>query len=81
MSIVIPKIEKYVVGAPTITGKAEMPNSLLKTHSAAWNAEIDKRKFEYVTEFDNLKDARKFIEGTDYVIQFVFKEIENEPVH
>ena len=34
------------------------------------------RTFEVVKTFDDLEEARKFIEGTDYVLRYVFKEIE-----
>ena len=37
---------------------------------------LKNRTFEVVKTFDDLEEARKFIEGTDYVLRYVFKEIE-----
>ena len=37
---------------------------------------LKSRTFEVVKTFDDLEEARKFIEGTDYVLRYVFKEIE-----
>ena len=37
---------------------------------------LKNRTFDVIKTFDDLEEARKFIEGTDYVLRYVFKEIE-----
>ena len=71
MSIIMPTVEKYEVCD-------------YNYKSLGWSAvaapivlsNLKSRTFEVVKTFDDLEDARKFIEGTDYVLRYVFKEIE-----
>ena len=71
MSIIMPTVEKYEVCD-------------YNYKSLGWSAvaapivlsNLKSRTFEVVKTFDHLEEARKFIEGTDYVLRYVFKEIE-----
>ena len=71
MSIIMPTVEKYEVCD-------------YNYKSLGWSAvaapivlsNLKSRTFEVVKTFDVLEEARKFIEGTDYVLRYVFKEIE-----
>ena len=71
MSIIMPTVEKYEVcdynykslGWSAVTAPIVLSN-------------LKSRTFEVVKTFDDLEEARKFIEGTDYVLRYVFKEIE-----
>tara|TARA_R110002020_G_scaffold92878_1_gene224414 strand:+ start:997 stop:1230 length:234 start_codon:yes stop_codon:yes gene_type:complete len=71
MSIIMPTVEKYEVCD-------------YNYKSLGWSAvaapivlsNLKSRTFEVVKTFDDLEEARKFIEGTDYVLRYVFKEIE-----
>jgi len=78
MSIIIPQIEKYEVC--TYDQKSL---SWTSTHKDAINNALDKRKFTVVKTFDDIYEARKFIEGNEeYVIRYIFKEIEpDESIH
>ena len=73
MSIIMPTIEKYEVCDYDYKslGFAAVTAPLVKSN-------LSKRTFEVIKAFDNLKDARKFIEGTTYVLRYVFKEIEED---
>ena len=71
MSIIMQTVEKYEVCD-------------YNYKSLGWSAvaapivlsNLKSRTFEVVKTFDDLEEARKFIEGTDYVLRYVFKEIE-----
>ena len=71
MSIIMPTVEKYEVcdynykslGWSAVAAPIDLSN-------------LKSRTFEVVKTFDDLEEARKFIEGTDYVLRYVFKEIE-----
>ena len=71
MSVIMPQIEKYEVcdynykalGWSAVAAPIVLSN-------------LKSRTFEVVKTFDDLEEARKFIEGTDYVLRYVFKEIE-----
>ena len=71
MSIIMPTVEKYEVCD-------------YNYKSLGWSAvaapivlsNLKSRTFDVVKTFDDLEEARKFIEGTDYVLRYVFKEIE-----
>ena len=70
MSVIIPQIERYEVC--TYDQKSLSWSSTAK---GAINAALGKRKFTVVKTFDDIHEARKFIEGNeDYIIQYVFKE-------
>ena len=72
MSVIIPKIERYEVC--TYDQKSLSWSSTAK---GAINATLQKRKFTVVKTFDDIHEARKFIEGNEeYIIQYIFKEIE-----
>ena len=72
--VIIPTVEKYEVYdyVPKLYGNSW---SLLKKEEITKS--IDGRKFLLLETFDNLEDAREFISGTEYIIQYVFKEIED----
>tara|TARA_Y100001949_G_C15967408_1_gene322233 strand:- start:286 stop:519 length:234 start_codon:yes stop_codon:yes gene_type:complete len=76
--IIMPKIEKYEVC--TYDQKSL---SWTSTQKGAINKALEDRKFTVIKTFDDIYEARKFIEGNeDYVLRYVFKEIEpDESVH
>ncbi len=73
--VIIPQVEKYEVYdyVPKLYGNSW---SVLKKEELLKS--IDGRKFKLLETFDNLEDARKFITGTEYVIQYVFKELPDD---
>tara|TARA_Y100000310_G_C20369228_1_gene662741 strand:+ start:40 stop:279 length:240 start_codon:yes stop_codon:yes gene_type:complete len=75
MTIIIPTIEKYEVCdyTPKLYG-AQYSAMTKDTIKKA----LDNRKFNVIKTFDTLSDARKFMEGTEYIIRYVFKELEEE---
>ena len=70
--VIMPKVEKYEVYdyVPKLYGNSW---SLLRKEDLLKS--IDGRKFKLLESFDNLEDAREFISGTEYIIQYVFKEL------
>ena len=72
--IIMPQGERYDVCDYTYKNLgfgAGISNPLLLTN-------LQKRTFEVVESFDDLEEARKFMEGTEYVLQYVFKELEED---
>jgi len=71
MSIIIPTIEKYEVCDYNYKslGFSAVTAPIVKSN-------LSKRTFNVIKTFDDLEEARKFLEGTDYVLRYVFKEIE-----
>ena len=70
--IIMPQIERYEVC--TYDQKSLVWTT---TSKGAINTALEKRKFTVVKTFDDIHEARKFIEGNEeYVIQYIFKEIE-----
>ena len=71
MSIIMPTIEKYEVCDYNYKslGFSAVAAPIVKSN-------LDKRTFKVIKTFDDLENARKFIKGTDYVLRYVFKEIE-----
>ena len=41
----------------------------------AVNATLKTRKFTVIETFEDIHEARKFIEGTEYIVRYVFKEL------
>ena len=39
---------------------------------------LSNRKFTVIKSFEDITEARKFIEGTEYIIQYVFKELPDD---
>jgi len=72
--VIIPQVEKYEVYdyVPKLYGNSW---SLLKKEEL--HKSIAGRKFKLLESFDNLEDAREFITGTEYIIQYVFKEVKD----
>ena len=71
MSIIMPTIEKYEICDYTYKSLG-----ITAVTAPTVKSNLSKRTFDVIKTFDNLEDARKFIEGTDYVLRYVFKEIE-----
>ena len=71
MSVIMPTIEKYEVCDYNYKslGFAAVTAPIVKSN-------LSKRTFNVIKTFDDLEEARKFLEGTDYVLRYVFKEIE-----
>ena len=72
MTIIMPTIERYEVCdyTPKLHGASYTSMSKEKVNEA-----LSTRKFKLIKAFDDLEEARKFIVGTDYVLQYVFKEL------
>jgi len=72
MTVIMPTIESYEVFdyTPKLHGA-----SFTSMSKEAINESLSNRKFALVKSFDNLEDARKFIVGTEYVLQYKFKEL------
>ena len=70
--VIVPEVEKY-----------EVYDYVPKLYGTSWNAlkkedlfkSINGRRFKLLESFDTLEDARKFISGTEYIIQYKFKEL------
>lgn len=75
MSIIIPTIEKYEVCDYTPKLKGEGYSAMNKE---AVNSALKNRKFTVIETFTDIHEARKFIEGTEYIIQYVFKELPDD---
>ena len=71
MSIIIPTIEKYEICDYTYKSLG-----ITAVTAPTVKSNLKKRTFEVIKTFDDLEEARKFLEGTDYVLRYVFKEIE-----
>ena len=67
----MPTIEKYEICDYTYKSLG-----ITAVTAPTVKSNLSKRTFDVIKTFDNLEDARKFIEGTDYVLRYVFKEIE-----
>ena len=75
MTVIMPTIEKYEVCDYTPKLKGEGYSAMNKE---AVNSALKNRKFTVLKTFDDIHEARKFIEGTEYIIQYVFKELPND---
>ena len=75
MTIIMPTIEGYEVCdySPKLSGA-----SWTSMSKDAISESLSNRKFTLIKSFDNIEDARKFIEGTEYVIQYKFKELPDD---
>lgn len=71
----MPTIEKYEVCDYTPKLKGEGYSAMNKE---AVNSALKNRKFTVIETFTDIHEARKFIEGTEYIIQYVFKELPND---
>ena len=71
MSIIMPTIEKYEVCDYTYKSLG-----ITAVTAPTVKSNLSKRTFDVIKTFDDLEEARKFLEGTDYVLRYVFKEIE-----
>ena len=67
----MPTIEKYEVCDYTYKSLG-----ITAVTAPTVKSNLSKRTFDVIKTFDNLEDARKFLEGTDYVLRYVFKEVE-----
>ena len=72
MTVIMPTIESYEVFdyTPKLHGASF---SILSKDSI--NESLANRKFALVKSFDTLEEARRFIVGTEYVLQYKFKEL------
>ena len=67
----MPTIEKYEVCDYTYKSLG-----ITAVTAPTVKSNLSKRTFDVIKTFDDLEEARKFLEGTDYVLRYVFKEIE-----
>lgn len=72
MTIIMPTIESYEVCdySPKLHGA-----SYTSMSKEAVNEALASRTFTLIKSFDSIDEARKFIQGTEYVIQYKFKEL------
>jgi len=70
--VIIPTIEKYEVCDYTPKLKGASVSAMNKD---AVNATLKTRKFTVIETFEDIHEARKFIEGTEYIVRYVFKEL------
>jgi|TARA_B100001971_G_C18086094_1_gene480955 hypothetical protein len=72
MTVIMPTIESYEVFdyTPKLHGASF---SIMSKDSI--NESLANRKFALVKSFDTLEEARRFIVGTEYVLQYKFKEL------
>ena len=75
MTVIMPTIEKYEVCDYTPKLKGEGYSAMNKE---AVNSALKNRKFTVIETFTDIHEARKFIEGTEYIIQYVFKELPDD---
>ena len=75
MTVIIPTIEKYEVCDYTPKLKGQSYTAMNKE---AVSTALKNRKFTVLKTFEDIHEARKFIEGTEYIIQYVFKELPND---
>ena len=75
MTVIIPTIEKYEVCDYTPKLRGE---SYTMMNKEAVQTSLKNRKFTVLKTFEDINEARKFIEGTEYIIQYVFKELEED---
>ena len=66
MTVIMPTIEKYEVCDYTPKLKGEGYSAMNKE---AVNSALKNRKFTVIETFTDIHEARKFIEGTEYIIQ------------
>ena len=75
MTVIMPTIEKYEVCDYTPKLKGEGYSAMNKE---AVQTSLKNRKFTVLKTFEDINEARKFIEGTEYIIQYVFKELPDD---
>ena len=75
MTVIMPTIEKYEVCDYTPKLKGEGYSAMNKE---AVQTSLKNRKFTVIKTFEDIHEARKFIEGTEYIIQYVFKELPDD---
>jgi hypothetical protein len=75
MTVIIPTIEKYEVCDYTPKLRGE---SYTMMNKEAVQTSLKNRKFTVLKTFEDINEARKFIEGTEYIIQYVFKELPDD---
>ena len=75
MTVIIPTIEKYEVWDYTPKLRGE---SYTMMNKEAVQTSLKNRKFTVLKTFEDINEARKFIEGTEYIIQYVFKELPDD---
>ena len=75
MSIIIQTIEMYDVCDYSPKLKGEGYSAMNKD---AVQTALKNRKFTVIETFTDIHDARKFIEGTEYVVRYVFKELPDD---
>ena len=73
--VIIPTIEKYEVCDYTPKLRGE---SYTMMNKEAVQTSLKNRKFTVLKTFEDINEARKFIEGTEYIIQYVFKELPDD---
>jgi hypothetical protein len=78
MTVIIPTVEGYDVCdyTPKLHGA-----SFTSMSKDAINESLSNRKFALVKSFDKLEDARKFMIGTEYIIQYKFKEVSEDVIN
>ena len=72
MTVIIPTIEKYEVC--DYTNKLRGP-AISAMNREAVSTTLKNRKFTVIETFEDIHEARKFIEGTEYIVRYVFKEL------
>ena len=75
MEVIIPTIEKYDVCNYTPKLRGE---SYTMMNKEAVKTALSNRKFTVIKSFEDITEALKFIEGTEYIIQYVFKELPDD---
>jgi len=71
----MPKIEKYEVCDYT----PKLPDQNFSIiNKEVLNSALKKRKFTVIKTFTDINEARKFMEGTEYIVRYVFKELPND---
>jgi|TARA_B100001964_G_C14220078_1_gene594829 hypothetical protein len=75
MTVIIPTIEKYEVCDYT----PKVPDQNFHViNKEVLNSALKKRKFTVIETFTDIHEARKFIEGTGYIVRYVFKELPDD---
>lgn len=72
--IIMPEIVKYEVCDYTYKNLPWKGNAV----SPQVEKNLDNREFEVIQAFEDLEEARKFMEGTEYVLRYIFKELEED---
>ncbi len=75
MTVIMPTIEKYEVCDYTPKLKGEGYSAMNKE---AVQTSLKNRKFTVIKTFEDIHEARKFIEGTEYIVRYVFKELPDD---